>query len=144
MTNITSSQGSSYGHASIRGKARVQQGDRFDYGNRFKIEHANITVFNDGAKSDSAGNLLLDAPHNEHTQRRGKTLAVLWIDTELQDGLLCLNSLKQFMERVACAKGAEEVHKPCEFFDLIGGGGVGGYATPCTIDLVNRVAGLLP
>jgi hypothetical protein len=57
----------------------------------------------------------------------GQGLALLSLDGGGVRGLSSLQILKVVMQRIADAQKLDDVPKPCDFFDMIGGTSTGGY-----------------
>lgn len=113
----------SYGPTSISGSAAVHQGDRNSYyvTNVYGVNESLLgQALNHGSRLLTSHGLADDASSS------GKGIAFLAFDGQSASGMYMLYALQHFMESVARAKGLDRVPKPCEFFDLIGGWGIGG------------------
>lgn len=122
--NRESQQATSYGPTAISGSASVHQGNRNNYyitnvygpWKQFPVE---------GCDENSRKHIQSHALASD-TSNLGKGIALLALNGGATSGMYTLYMLQYFMEKVARIKGLERVPKPCEFFDMIGGSGIGG------------------
>jgi len=127
MTDSSLHEARSYGATTITGSAPTHLGDNNDHSVRYNIRHASFNFSDDNTRVRTPSQALTNRSHLENDDRSGKGLALLSFDGGLDGGLGSLYMLKSFMERVRQAQGLEHAPKPCEFFDIIGGAGIGGY-----------------
>lgn len=84
--------------------------------------------------AENRGHSRRDYAHGQRIDSRGKGIALLSFDGGPFGGLSSLYVLKRFMERLAEIQGLPQAPKPCEFFDMITGLGVGGQVnTPSSL-----------
>lgn len=126
MTKNSLPESRSYGTTTVTGSAAPVLGD-VHHSVKYNIQHANINCFDDNTHARTPFQTLINRGHLEKKSRSGKGLALLSFDGGLDGGLGGLYILKHFMERVGQAQGLECAPKPNEFFDMIGGAGIGGY-----------------
>lgn len=110
------------GPIQFSGSASGVVGDVYEHGTRY-IQHNHYY----GHSGDPTPcKLLTNCAHDQYVNSIGKGLALLSFDGGPFGGLSSLLVLKCFMERVAHIQRLTHPPKPCEFFDMIGGAGVGG------------------
>lgn len=126
MAGCARSQGNSYGRASVGGHAILHQGDNYDNGNRFSIQNAQITIYNDPTIPNEAPKPIPNQLLIEHPTT-AKNFGLLYLDVGVDDALASLCVLKWIMEKIAEEKGIHKAHLPHQYFDMIGGANLGGY-----------------
>lgn len=114
-----------YGSTEVSGSASAIFGDVYENGTKYNVQHHHHNYY---GPTDHllVRKALTYHPHEEYGRSTGKGLALLTFDGGVCGGLSKLLVLKRFMERVADIQGLRTVPKPCEFFDMISGAGVGG------------------
>jgi len=127
MTDSSLHKPRSYGPTTVTGAAAAHLGDSNDHSIKYNIQHTNFNFFHDETHMRTPFQALTSRSHHEDYGRSGKGLALLSFDGGLDGGLSSLYMLKHFMGRVGQAQGLEHTPEPYEFFDIIGGVGIGGY-----------------
>lgn len=112
------------GSIEFSGSASGIVGDVHEYGPKYNIQHHHHNYY--GPPSTEPRALLTDYAHGQYVSSTGKGLALLALDGGPVDGLGSLYVLKRFMGKIAEMQGLPQPPKPCEFFDMISGAGVGG------------------
>lgn len=111
------------GATELSGSASGHFGDVYEHGTKYNIQHNHYYGPADKTQLHKA---LTNYAHGRHEHSTGKGLALLSFDGGPRGGLSKLLVLKHFMERVAEMQGLQNAPKPCEFFDMISGAGIGG------------------
>lgn len=124
MTDRNVRQGHLYERTNVSDSASIHQGDRYHIQNA--TFHLPATPhMQDIGWIESSTRLIANHEITENIPPSGRGVALLALDGVGASGMYSLYMLKHFMERVARAKNLKCVPKPCQFFNMIGGSGIG-------------------
>lgn len=109
----------SYGATLISDSARAHLGNKYTYANKIYIQNAQ---FGPVGSLHSNG----EQPRSNIMAMPGKGIALLCLDCDFSTCHETLEILKQFAKSIADIQGLVTPLKPCDFFDMICGCGLGG------------------